>query len=436
MYMFMIHVVYLVSIAAAYIMFTFGFARRNYFALRAAASFVAVTCIIMFVPDDPFGIKLPISLNTISVLLCLILVTKFMFAITWKGALFYAVSVPLLQHLSSTANRFLMDALIPNDILPPGGVAPFNCSWPRRIVFFAGHIAVYLIVYFVFLWRKRDKLDPSLKSWQLIIFSLLATIIVFVLGNYVYHRLTVETGFLYYVPTMISCFMLLYALFMTNKKSRIEQEDRVIKTMLEEQQRRYEAMAASIENVNRKVHDLKYLLASVQNSGSDGNCVIERIKSDVKEYESHVHTGNIALDNTIAERKTAFTENGIIFECSIDGSRLSFMEPADIYVLFGNAIDNAIECVKGYPEREKRRITLSSFSRGSLYKVSVVNYCDSARTFSDGVPQTTKQNVEDHGYGCKSMRYVAARYGGNIVFSCKQEQNVFAADMLFTLGAN
>lgn len=439
MYMFLIHLVYLSCITGSYVMFTFGFSRRNYFPLRAILSFAAITCIVMFVPDNPFEDKvvLPISLNTICVLIGLILVTKFIYNISWKGALFYAISVPLLQHLGSHVNRLFVNLFIPDDILGPGQVAPFNCSMPRRIIFLASFTGTYLLCYFIFLWRKRDLLDPSLKSWQLIIFSLLATVIVFVLGNYANHINHGDVGPFYYIPTMICCFMLLYSLFMTNKTSRLETEEKVIKGLLEEQQKRYEAMALSMEKVNSKVHDLKYLLSSVRNSNSsESNTVIERIRTDVSEYETQVHTGSIALDNTIAERQSICAENAIRLDYSIDGNALSFMEAADIYVLFGNAMDNAIECVKHYDDTEKRSVRITSFKRGNVLKISVENYCDEARIFNGGLPQTTKSDSGEHGYGCKSMRYIAKKYGGNIVFAYEEGKKLFVVNMLFSISKN
>lgn len=44
--------------------------------------------------------------------------------------------------------------------------------------------------------------------------------------------------------------------------------------------------------------------------------------------------------------------------CVIDGKKLFFMDSIDIYALFGNAIDNAIECVEKFSEKEMRFIDI------------------------------------------------------------------------------
>ena len=41
-----------------------------------------------------------------------------------------------------------------------------------------------------------------------------------------------------------------------------------------------------------------------------------------------------------------------------DGSALNFMRPAELYALFGNALDNAIEAARGIEDRSRRSISL------------------------------------------------------------------------------
>ena len=45
--------------------------------------------------------------------------------------------------------------------------------------------------------------------------------------------------------------------------------------------------------------------------------------------------------------------------------------------------------------------------------VSVENYCPESPRFStDGLPLTTKADGMNHGFGVRSMRQIAERYGG------------------------
>ena len=40
------------------------------------------------------------------------------------------------------------------------------------------------------------------------------------------------------------------------------------------------------------------------------------------------------------------------------------------------------------------------------------NYCEEEPVFEDGLPASTKDDPRFHGYGLKSIRYVARKYGG------------------------
>ena len=77
----------------------------------------------------------------------------------------------------------------------------------------------------------------------------------------------------------------------------------------------------------------------------------------------------------------------------VDGARLDFMDVMDICSIFGNALDNAIECEKKIPETEKRMIHVN---------------------FEQNLPVTTKKQAEFHGYGLKSLRHTVHKYGGEV----------------------
>ena len=44
------------------------------------------------------------------------------------------------------------------------------------------------------------------------------------------------------------------------------------------------------------------------------------------------------------------------------------------------------------------------------------NYTSEKISISDGLPVTNKEDKENHGFGAKSMRNIAQRYGGKIKF--------------------
>ena len=114
-----------------------------------------------------------------------------------------------------------------------------------------------------------------------------------------------------------------------------------------------------------------------------------------------------------------------------DGKLLDLLGEADLYSLLGNALDNAIENVQKVSE-ELRIINLSVVKQDGIVKVHVDNYYNGELKFKGGVPQTSKGDSANHGFGIKSMRLIAEKYGG--ILRIAAEDNVFNLNILFPSG--
>ncbi|MDO4273183.1 MAG: GHKL domain-containing protein [Eubacteriales bacterium] len=98
----------------------------------------------------------------------------------------------------------------------------------------------------------------------------------------------------------------------------------------------------------------------------------------------------------------------------------------DTAVKTGNkALDNAITAVMQIDNPEMRVVSLKTITKNKLLVIQIENYFDTALHFEEGLSLTTKYNQQDHGFGMKSIRYIAEKYGGAIT--------VNTADHIFTL---
>lgn len=64
------------------------------------------------------------------------------------------------------------------------------------------------------------------------------------------------------------------------------------------------------------------------------------------------------------------------WKCYADCSKLNFITETDLYNLFGNALDNAIEAVSKINDHDKRRINLIVKIWCHLFAINVENYFD------------------------------------------------------------
>ena len=82
----------------------------------------------------------------------------------------------------------------------------------------------------------------------------------------------------------------------------------------------------------------------------------------------------------------------------------------DIYTIFPNALDNAIEACRKV-EADRRVITVNSKIVGDTVFVSIKNPISGDLTVKNGAPVTDKTDKNAHGYGWRSMKKAAAEYG-------------------------
>lgn len=192
-----------------------------------------------------------------------------------------------------------------------------------------------------------------------------------------------------------------------------------IQNVLQSQYIQYQRSKESIDLINRKYHDLKHQIAVLraETDLSRQEAYLKEMEKGIRDYEVQNKTGNSVLDTVLTNKSFSCSENHIQFICVADGSLLSNMDVMDICTIFGNALDNAIECEMGISDEEKRVIQLALFSKKDFVVIRIENYFEGALDFKEGLPVTTKKDTDYHGYGIKSIRYTVEKYGGNVYVS-------------------
>jgi hypothetical protein len=178
----------------------------------------------------------------------------------------------------------------------------------------------------------------------------------------------------------------------------------------------YELSKENIDIINRKSHDLRHQISALRlvSSPAEREASLREIERSVLLYDTSAQTGNEVLDTVLTEKGLICQENNISWTYMADGRSLGFISTVDLYTLLGNALDNAIESSKSIaqPERRVVRVTVQQ-THGAVF-LQVENYYDHPIQMVQGVPQTTKKDVENHGFGLKSIRVITERYGGTM----------------------
>lgn len=186
----------------------------------------------------------------------------------------------------------------------------------------------------------------------------------------------------------------------------------------------YEMSHEGITSLQIKCHDLKHQIATIRSKiGKDSfEKHIARLEDSINEYGTVVDCGNETLNIVLTEKNILCSANDVKFSYIIDGALFAFLSEMEIYSLFGNALDNALESCSRVSDPEKRVISLKTAARGDMVILHVENYFDRELKMAGDMPQTTKKG-SGHGFGLRSIQQIAEKYDG--VASVDTEGQIF-----------
>ena len=320
-----------------------------------------------------------------------------------------------------------------------------NFNFWYRIVYYSFLALVVVILYFTIIKKlinkiHSSKLDRSMLA--LIIVILMITIFLCSMEDIYFSKLCVgrENRFdvlEYYVLrqtgnafSLICCFIALILASKALIEKELLQEVSYLKYSIKQGQRQYEISKDTIDLINVKIHDIKYKINAVLQEQKDvPQEIIDDLRKSVRIYDSNIETGNEFLNVFITDKSLYCEQNGITLSCMMDGSKLDFMDVGDLYCLFGNIMDNALESVMKIQKKEKRVINLSVKTKNNMLFIQSDNYYTGDISFKDGLPQTTKGDAQWHGFGMQSIKMIVQKYGGELTTYVKD--GVFHLSILF-----
>lgn len=224
------------------------------------------------------------------------------------------------------------------------------------------------------------------------------------------------------------CILALFVKILETKEVRNELE--VINKLNRKEHEHFIKLKQDMERVNVKCHDIKHFIAAGLSVGAD----VKDLDEAVKIYDTTIKTGNEIIDTLLAEQSLHCDANDIVLTVMADASKLDFIGTPDMYALFGNLMENAIEATEKLPDSSRRFINVNIRPVAGQVFLCVENGYESILKIVDGMPVSSKEKEKGfHGYGLKSIRMIAEKYGG--VFAYKAEEGVFHVNILFPYNA-
>lgn len=281
--------------------------------------------------------------------------------------------------------------------------------------------------------RQRTVMDFSNMSSCMMLFMGVGVVAISVVLDLTLYRVTPsgnrELSNCHNIMSAVFSLLTIVVCMSHLRETENERKADVAAQMLYSEQQRYEQERQIHDAINLKCHDIRHQIAALGDAGYQEE--LKKIGQLVNIYDAAPHTQNAALDVALSGKMLACTNLGITMTCLADGRRIGFMEDSDIYALFGNILDNAIEATKTVTEEEKRIISLTIGTTGDLLLIDSQNYYAGEIRFVDGLPQTSKENKEYHGFGTRSIKTLTEKYGGDLKISA--ENGIFRLSIMLPI---
>ena len=240
--------------------------------------------------------------------------------------------------------------------------------------------------------------------------------------------MALDPGFV--VTVFIGQFYFLTLLYLQTelfKKAAMEKEMNALNLLYERQREQYQVARQNVQIINKRCHELKLQIAALrQMSGAASASPDPELKAHIDEaekaaqlYDASRNTGNEVLDVVLTEKSLLCESRRIQLNAVTDGSCLSFFEASDLYALFANMLDQAIERAVKVPEPECRCIDLLVCTRQSFVVVNVIS--------PDRPPEAAATRATH--YALKVTNRIVQKYKGTL--TTESRNGFFAVKIIF-----
>lgn len=224
----------------------------------------------------------------------------------------------------------------------------------------------------------------------------------------------------YNIMAMISCVGLFGGTFLAlYLYARSQQQNQIIRYQEQAEQQ----MQAQLKHMDEIIlrqnelrafrHDINNQLTALSGYLDAGDLAGSRqylagISDHFKSASPAINTGNNALDAILSAKRALAENHGIRFTSKLRVQENLPIAPEDLCIIFGNALDNAIEACDRLPADAERTIALHLLQDAHTLTCIVTNTAPSRRGASF---VTSKADKAQHGFGLNNIREALDKYG-------------------------
>ena len=219
------------------------------------------------------------------------------------------------------------------------------------------------------------------------------------------------------------------------EKQREEKENLILEEQIESTKRHINDVEKLYGDIRSLKHDMGNHISVLENlilknENDEAEKYLSEIKNVWNDSMVEIRTGNPVTDVILTTRYKEAEEKGIELNCKFAYPSDTRINAFDISVILNNALENAFE---GVIECENPTILVASYRKKNAYMIEVANSISKYVEVDEesGIPMTTKNDKEGHGYGLINIRKVARSYYGDI--DINQENDTFTLSVMLMI---
>lgn len=240
------------------------------------------------------------------------------------------------------------------------------------------------------------------------------------------------------VYQIISFVVILIAL-VTYQKIKEKQREEKVNILLAEQIENAKQHIGEVEKLYKDMRALKHDMGNhisilenllMKNETDEADKYLKELKISWYENVAEIKTGNPVTDVLLMQKQKEAGEKGITLGCDFIYPTNTDINAFDVSVILNNAIENAFE---GSADCESPYVSISSYRKKNAYMIEVRNTISKQVEIETetGLPETTKEDRKNHGFGLTNIRRVAQKYYGDIDIS--QSGNEFSLTVMLMI---
>ena len=363
----------------------------------------------------------------------------------YKQKTFLAATFFSLHWLSEYMTRIITDAAYDIKVLSDAFYIPERYLVAKILIFggvelldmvigfaFLGISARYIVKTYVY---KRE--DMSIKE----MFMLIVPSITGMTGYGILIQYQTSSGmswmepicglynglaFLHFGISIIT--IVVITILFQNIKARHEEklQNELLATQVDSIERHIGQVESLYQNIRSIRHDMANHIFTLERlyAGNNVEEAIdygEELKSALSKITGEMRSGNPVTDVILQELKNEAEKRKIRFQSDFYYPTSTNINAFDVSVILNNALRNAME---NAGKSEAPYISVLSYHRNNAYMMEISNSFAGHLQWDDewGLPVTSKEKTEGHGYGLSNIRMVARKYSGDIAIDLKDNE--------------